>query len=284
MTTEAALGTVAVIPDPAPVPPLELVPDLPATPVTEIAVGITNALVAAWNAIRTRHPQVPEAVITMATGGRESAVKLAHFGKNRWTARKGETKHHEVFVTAESLRDGAEAVIATLIHEAAHGLNVARGIDDCSASQYHNKHFQAASEELGLMPKPGVSAYEKKKYGFAFTTMTDETKTAYADQITALDTAIQAERVPSWLLLGTGGGRTRKKTGTSAGAETETDGTDDAGQDGEVTPPRPEKEDRNYIKAVCACEPPTVIRVSPKTLERRKIMCGDCEKTFAQEA
>ncbi|MFF9340183.1 MULTISPECIES: hypothetical protein [unclassified Streptomyces] len=134
------------------------------------------------------------------------------------------------------------------------------------------------------MPKPGVGAYEKKKYGFAFTAMMGETKSAYVAQIAALDMATQAERVPSWLLLGTGGGRTRKKTGTSAGAEAEADGTEEPGQDGEGTPPRPEKEDRDYVKAVCACEPPTVIRVSPKTLECCKIMCGDWEKRFTQEA
>lgn len=44
-----------------------------------------------------------------------------------------------------------------------------------------------------------------------------------------------------------------------------------------------EKEDRNYLKAVCQCEPPAVIWVSPTTLERRNIMCGDCMQNFAPD-
>ncbi|MFK0230864.1 hypothetical protein ACIQUL_34430 [Streptomyces sp. NPDC090303] len=176
--------------------------DLALTPVTEIAVGITTALVAAWNAIRARHGEVPEAVITMATGGRESAVKLAHFSKNRWQAVKGGQTHHEVFVTAESLKGGAVAAMETLVHEAAHGLNVARGVDDCSASQYHNKAFKAAAIELGMTPKISVSAYDKKKYGFAFMVLGEEAMEAYADRIAVLDEAIQATRVPAFVPLG----------------------------------------------------------------------------------
>ncbi|MEU8526440.1 hypothetical protein AB0C77_12710 [Streptomyces sp. NPDC048629] len=273
MTTEAA---VAVIPEPS--PPLELVPDLPNTPVGEIAVAVTGALVAAWSAIRARHPEVPEAIVTMATGGRESVVKLAHFARNRWKMREGDDTHHEVFVTAEALREGAESVIATLVHEAAHGLSVARGIDDCSISQYHNKEFKKASEELGLVQKASVSSYEKKKYGFAFTTLGEEAKATYADQISALDEAIRATRVPAYAPVRTRGGNTGGTTAGTAGAEDAKGGEGD-----EETPPRPEKEDRNYAKAVCKCDPPSVIRVSPRTLSRRSIMCGECMENFTQD-
>ncbi|MEU5436414.1 hypothetical protein AB0G73_23970 [Streptomyces sp. NPDC020719] len=48
-------------------------------------------------------------------------------------------------------------------------------------------------------------------------------------------------------------------------------------------PRKKEKEDRNYAKAVCKCTPPSVIRASPKTLERRNIMCDDCMENFAPE-
>lgn len=276
MTTEAADDIVAVIPEPAPTPPLELVPDLPTTPISEIGVAITNALVEAWTAIRARHSDVPEAVITMATGGRESAVKLAHFSRNRWKAVKGDQTHHEVFVTAESLRQGAVATIETLVHEASHGVNVVRGIDDCSIGQYHNKHFKAAALELGMVDTKAVSAKDKKKYGFAFLVLGEEAKEAYADQIAALDKAIQATRVPAYLPVSTGGGGKGKTTTGKTGLDNDAED----GDDGEEKPPRPEREDRNYVKASCQCSPPAAIRVSPRTFAKRRIMCSECKHDF----
>ncbi|MFF9070551.1 hypothetical protein ACF09E_34915 [Streptomyces sp. NPDC014891] len=272
MTTEAAVD-IPVIPEPAPTPPLEIVPDVPGVAVSEIGVAITAAMVAAWNAIRARHPDVPEAIVTMATGGRESARKYAHFSRRRWRAVKGDATHHEVFVTAESLLRGAESTLETLVHEAVHGVNVTREIDDCSASQYHNKHFKAAALELGMVYTQSVSEGDKKKYGFAFPVLGPEAKEAYADQIAALDEAIHATRVPAYASLGTGGrGKGRTTTGTT--------GLDDAGEGQEEEPPPPAKKDRNYVKATCQCPEPAVIRVSPTALTKRKIMCGDCMQRF----
>ncbi|MFJ3877165.1 hypothetical protein ACIPW5_06880 [Streptomyces sp. NPDC090077] len=178
----------------------------------------------AWTSIRARHSDVPEAVITMATGGREPAVKLAHFSRNRWKAVKGDETHHEVFVTAESLRQGSAVTMEILVHEATHGVNVVRGIDDCSVSQYHNKHFKAVALELGMVCTTTVGEKDKKKYGFAFPVSGEEAKEAYADQIAALDKAIQATRVPAYIPVSIGGGgkgkttigkTERRKTGTT---------------------------------------------------------------------
>ncbi|WP_031057829.1 hypothetical protein [Streptomyces sp. NRRL F-5702] len=82
--------------------------------------------------------------------------------------------------------------------------------------------------------------------------------------------------MPDIILNGSKGG------GKGGRTAAETDG--DAGGGGEAPTKKKEKEDRNYVKAVCRCEPPAVIRVSPKTLERRNIMCGDCTKNFATES
>ncbi|MFI9186856.1 hypothetical protein ACIGXG_32075 [Streptomyces goshikiensis] len=270
MTTEAAVD-IAVIPEPAPTPSLELVPDLPTIAISEIGVAITTALVEAWTAIRARHSDVPEAIVTMATGGRESALKLAHFSRNRWKAVKGDQVHHEVFVTAESLLRGAVSTMETLVHEAAHGVSTVRKIDDCSVSQYHNKHFKAVAMELGMVYTKPVGERDKKKYGFAFPVLGEEAKEAYADQIAALDKAIHATRVPAIPLSTEGRGKGKTVTGTT--------GLDE-GEEGEEKPPRPEKEDRNYVKATCQCPQPAVIRVSPTALAKRKIMCGDCMKKF----
>ncbi|MGW7314834.1 hypothetical protein [Streptomyces sp. NPDC054865] len=260
---------------PVPADPLQAAPDLPLDSIGELGVAVTTALVHAWNAVRERHPDVPEAIITMATGGRESSVKLAHFWRNKWAAREGAARHHEVFVTAEALTGGATKVIGDLVHEAAHGLCVTREIDDCSVSQYHNKHFKQAAAELGLVQREGVEPNSRKKYGYAFTDLGEEAKKAYADHIAALDAAIKATRRPDPLAIPTS--RSRKKRDTAAAGGNATG-------EGEVPPPRAEKkEDRNYTKAICACDPPTVIRVSPRTLDSRKILCGDCTTAFTQE-
>ncbi|MFE3601362.1 hypothetical protein [Streptomyces sp. NPDC059142] len=271
MTTEA----VALIPEPAPAPLLGAVPDPPAeVTVAEIAAGVTAALVGAWNTIRANHSDVPEAVISMATGGRVGAVRRAHFAPQRWRLREGDAVHHEVFVTAESLADGAPKVFGYLLHEATHAANEHSGVHDCSASQYHNKHFRKKAEELGLVQRPNVDDKWKKKYGFAGTELGEEAAKSYADQIAALDAAIHATRTPDFFATRTRGGGS--KGGTTDGAEGDTG----AGEDGEAPSGKKEKEDRNYVKATCGCTPAAVIRVSPKTLERRSIMCGECREDF----
>ncbi|MFD0253662.1 hypothetical protein ACFVGX_22410 [Streptomyces sp. NPDC127113] len=274
MPTEA----VAVIPEPAPAPSLEVVPDLPAeVTVAKIAAGVTSALVDAWDAIRARHKDVPEAVISMATGGRASAVELAHFAPRRWKLREGDEHHHEVFVTAESLADGAAKVFGYLMHEATHAANEARGVNDCSASQYHNKEFRKMAEAMGLVQRPDVGEKWKKKYGFAGTELGDEAAKTYAKEIAALDKAMHATRTPDIFA-------TRTRGGGSKGGTTDDADTADAGGEGDEAPTgKKEKEDRNYVKAVCQCATPAVIRVSPKTLERRNIMCGDCKENFTPE-
>ncbi|MER6723339.1 hypothetical protein [Streptomyces halstedii] len=270
LTTEA----VAVIPEPAPAPSLEVVPDLPAeVTVAEIAAGVTSALVEAWDAIRARHQDVPEAVISMATGGRASVVELAHFAARRWRLREGDDVHHEVFVTAESLADGAAKVFGYLLHEATHAANLARGVKDCSASQYHNKQFRETAEAMGLVQRPDVGEKWKKKYGAAGTELGEEAATTYAKEITALDKAMLATRTPDIVATRSSGG------GSRGGRSADDMDTDDAGGD-EAPTGKKEKEDRNYAKAVCQCTPPTVIRVSPRTLERRSIMCGECTERF----
>ncbi|MEW1926412.1 hypothetical protein [Streptomyces sp. NPDC088360] len=276
MPTEA----VAVIPEPAPVPFLEAVPDLPTeVTVAKIAAGVTSALVEAWDAIRARHKDVPEAVISMATGGRASVVELAHFAPRRWRLREGDDVHHEVFVTAESLADGAPKVFGYLLHEATHAANEARGVNDCSASQYHNKEFRKLAEAMGLVQRPDVSDKWKKKYGFAGTELGDEAAKTYTKEIAALDKAMHATRTPDIFATRTRGGGSGSKGGTTGEVDTA-----DVGGGDEVLTGKKEKEDRNYVKAVCKCEPsPAVIRVSPKTLERRNIMCGDCKMNFAPE-
>jgi hypothetical protein len=57
----------------------------------------------------------------------------------------------EVYVTDDSLADGAEDVLNTQLHEAAHLLANVRGTRDTSSrGRYHNGRFRELARELGL--------------------------------------------------------------------------------------------------------------------------------------
>ena len=72
-----------------------------------------------------------------------------------------------------------------MLHEAAHALADVRGIKDTSRQgRYHNKHFKALAEELGL----AVDSHPA--IGWSITTVTDTTAEHYADQLTALAAAM----------------------------------------------------------------------------------------------
>jgi hypothetical protein len=60
-----------------------------------------------------------------------------------------------------------EELLSTLLHEVAHSINHQNGVEDCSSNQYHNKHFKAQAEALGL------ETHEIKGKGHASTTLTD---------------------------------------------------------------------------------------------------------------
>jgi hypothetical protein len=100
---------------------------------------LVAALEAAWGAIGTHHPEVPDAVLVMASGSdpRSRALTLGHFTAGRWHL-PDDTRRPEVLVSGEGLRRGAVDVLGTLLHEAAHGLAHARRIKDTSRQgRYH---------------------------------------------------------------------------------------------------------------------------------------------------
>jgi hypothetical protein len=67
-----------------------------------------------------------------------------------------------------ALRWGREdAQLATLLHEAAHGLAHVRKIPDTSRQgRYHNRRYQVLAEELGLdVAEPAYSAGGRPRFG-----------------------------------------------------------------------------------------------------------------------
>jgi hypothetical protein len=138
--------------------------------------GAASPLVAslerAWAAIRTRHPDVPQAVVVVASGGDAKRLALGHFAPGRWQVNGA--GHHEVLIGAEGLARGAEDVLATLLHEAAHGLANARDVQDTSRQgRYHNNRYAALAAELGL------DVARDPRIGWSLTTLPDPTAQRY---------------------------------------------------------------------------------------------------------
>jgi hypothetical protein len=91
---------------------------------TATSNGAASLLVAAlehaWQTIRSRHPEVPEAVLIVASGSQGKRLNLGHFAPHRWQVAGAD--RHEVLVGGEGLQRGPNDVLGTLLHEAAHGL------------------------------------------------------------------------------------------------------------------------------------------------------------------
>ena len=157
----------------------------PTRPTGGNASVLVAALERAWSAIRARHPQVPEVVMVVASGsvGRRGELKLGHFADRRWTV--ATTERPELFVGGEGLAAGPVEVLGTLLHEAAHGLAAARGVQDTSRQgRYHNRRYVALAGELGLTVQRAGSR------GWTATTVPAETTTVYAAVVEDLGRAL----------------------------------------------------------------------------------------------
>jgi hypothetical protein len=91
----------------------------------------------------------------------------------------------EVLVSGEGLKRGAREVLATLVHEAAHGMADTRGVKDTSRQgRHHNRYYARLTAELGLQV-----AYNDKT-GWSQTTVPDTLADLYATQLADLDAAL----------------------------------------------------------------------------------------------
>jgi hypothetical protein len=83
--------------------------------------GAASLLVAAlertWQTIRTRHPDVPEAVLVVASGSEGKRLNWGHFAPRRWQVSGAD--RHEVLIGGEGLHRAPLEVLGTLLHEAA---------------------------------------------------------------------------------------------------------------------------------------------------------------------
>jgi hypothetical protein len=149
--------------------------------------GAASLLVAAlehtWQSIRTRHPDVPDTVVVVASGSEGKRLKLGHFARHRWQVNGAD--RHEVLVGGEGLHRSPLEVLGTLLHEAAHGLAQARAVQDTSrGGRYHNRRYAALARELGL------AVTTVKPIGWSATTVPEPTAAAYAGELEELQGAL----------------------------------------------------------------------------------------------
>jgi hypothetical protein len=144
---------------------------------------LVAALEHAWQSIRRRHPDVPEAVLVVASGSEGKRLNLGHFAPHRWQVVGAD--RHEVLVGGEGLHRGALEVLGTLLHEAAHGLAQARQVHDTSRQgRYHNRRYATLAGELGL------EVASVKPIGWSATTVPEPTAAAHAGQLEELQAAL----------------------------------------------------------------------------------------------
>ncbi len=228
---------------------------------TVAASDLVAACEAAWAAIQARHPQVPDTVVVLGSGvERGRLVKLGHWWGGQW--RVGGEARGEVLLAGEALHLPPEAVFEVLLHEAAHGLNAARGIRDASrGGRYHNANFKAAAAEVGL--KPG----RMDPYGWARTALTPSTAEAYAEAITGIEAHMRLARgLPA-----------------SRGVGVEGNGMDGLDRDGAEAEGggRGDGDRPKQRAAECGCEPTRKLRMAPSVLARGPVVCGLCQSAFA---
>jgi hypothetical protein len=150
---------------------------------------LLDALERCWQAITRRHPDLPPVVITVGAGelARGRGLRLGRFSPCSWQL--GDDELGEVFVGAEGLARGAEPVLATLLHEAAHGLAHQRDIRDVSRGRrYHNRRYRTLAETVGL------EVAHHPQLGWSTTTLTPAAHGRYEPQLRVLEQALAGHR------------------------------------------------------------------------------------------
>ena len=168
---------------------------------------VVSLLEKVWARIRADHPELPEVVIITGSG-LVGASKWGHFRAEGWKVKEegAAIRKHELFLAGEALAKGATQVLQTMLHEGAHTLAQVRGQQDTSRQgRWHNGTFRKTAEEMGLEHR-GTTA--DKTSGYTFVTLTDATKTRYADLLIDLDREIRLVcHLPGWLWHGRRGRR-----------------------------------------------------------------------------
>ncbi|MGW4486282.1 hypothetical protein ACWEOE_20855 [Amycolatopsis sp. NPDC004368] len=245
------------------------------TPELGPTTRVMHAMEQLWAEIRRRHPDVPEAILVLASGTMGTTTEIhGHFARSRWHVGPGVDPRAEFFLGAEGLRRPAPEILATTLHEAAHGLAATRDIVDVSDGRYHNKRFAALAHELG------VRAEQADRIGWSATTALPATIDAYGPELRLLEKALTVWR------------HTEQEVAVRAQAAPP--GPTDPDQPDEIDPaPAPivitpvdgrgaHRGGPNYVAAICGCDKPRRIRAARSILELGPITCSLCYAPFTE--
>lgn len=228
------------------------------TSTAPVATPLVQSIENTWRTIQFHNDDVPDVVVTFGAGLVSRGLKLGHFAANVWT--HGDDDIHELFVGAEGLQRGAQALLGTLLHEAAHAVAEARGVKDVSRQgRYHNKNFKAIAEEMGIIVEHDA------QLGWSTTSVPDFTAALYETAILDLDVSMTAYRRGAEFMFGGAAG------GAAGGSGT-----------GTVKVPRVtgRTSNNNGVSVSCSCG--RKIRVSRSVLEMGGITCNVCEEEFTE--
>lgn len=261
---------------------------LPPPPELEVfeSSAVVSVLEYVWREIQTQVPEVPDAVVAMASGTEDvSVARMGHWGASRWRVEGGEHRG-EVFVAGEAFERGGIFVMSVLLHEAAHALADARGLKDTSRQgRYHNQVFRELAEELGL------EVSRRDPHGFCETALPSRSRQdRWFEAIRNLETVCRAgsrEKPPKQ-----GRGATGRKqdagelaaqvsapnpsapVGQATAALNETAFTASVAHESETNGLR--------VTLACGCSPARKIRVVPSVASLGPIICGVCQRTFGR--
>lgn len=195
-----------------------------------------HALHELWAHLQKAVPDLPTVRIAIA-----STLSPPGHGPERWQE-DDEGTVTGLVITASTLREGADAVVAEVLHHAAHLLNWRRGIADTAArGAYHNAKFLDAAAEVGLIRPPGA---QRTSRGFADVEMTPETHDRYSSDVQALSDVIP---------------------GALPHLE---------------PPPAVARTRGDRITLRCSCEKPRTIKAGATVAALGPIVCGVCGKPF----
>jgi len=222
----------------------------------EVISHVVVALENAYAELRRRWHELPPVVITVFYD-RHRSVR-GYFWDGQWRSAANPTLP-ELHIDSTILGDPPEAILKTLVHEAAHALAKARSVTDTSREgRYHNQRFADLAREMGLeVTRDPLIGYRTPALQPVWLTG------AYAPLVQVIAAASrrlwQDDRFAGL-----------SSAGSLRGAN--------------VTPAAKSGPKGRLIKAVCRCSPPRIIRVARSTLEAAPIQCAACGSEFALAA
>lgn len=123
---------------------------------------LVSALESTLSSVRLFHPEVPEAVVNIEV--QTPRRVRAMFSRSCWLVSGAEAP--AITIARTTLELGAESILSSLLHEAAHGLASARGLKDTSRQgRYHNNFFRDCALELGLHVSQGTHGWNQTTCG-----------------------------------------------------------------------------------------------------------------------